>query len=44
MYAKCGRLDDAVSVFENMSVIDTQAWSAMIMACMVLKPYHCLKK
>ena len=32
MYAKCGSLDDAVSVFENMSVRDTQAWSAMIMA------------
>lgn len=32
MYAKCGSLDDAVSVFENMSVRDTQAWSAIIMA------------
>ncbi|KAK7838773.1 pentatricopeptide repeat-containing protein [Quercus suber] len=32
MYAKCGSLDDAVSVFENMSVRDTQAWSAMVMA------------
>ncbi|KAL3511121.1 hypothetical protein ACH5RR_030522 [Cinchona calisaya] len=32
MYAKCGSLDDAVSVFKGMSFIDTQAWSAMIMA------------
>lgn len=32
MYAKCGRLDDAVSVFDNMSGKDTQAWSAMIVA------------
>ncbi|EXB69694.1 hypothetical protein L484_002149 [Morus notabilis] len=32
MYAKCGSLEDAVSVFENMSVKDTQAWSGMIMA------------
>lgn len=32
MYAKCGSLDDAVSVFENMHVRDTQAWSAMILA------------
>ncbi|GMN41858.1 hypothetical protein TIFTF001_011064 [Ficus carica] len=32
MYAKCGSLEDAVSVFETMSVKDTQAWSAMIMA------------
>ncbi|KAI9073272.1 hypothetical protein K1719_044758 [Acacia pycnantha] len=32
MYAKCGSLDDAVSVFENMPVRDTQAWSAMIVA------------
>ncbi|KAF3964549.1 hypothetical protein CMV_011180 [Castanea mollissima] len=32
MYAKCGSLDDAVSVFENMAVRDTQAWSAMVMA------------
>ena len=31
-YAKCGSLDEAVSVFENMSVRDTQAWSAMVMA------------
>lgn len=30
MYSKCGSLDDAVSVFQNMSVRDTQAWSAMI--------------
>ena len=30
-YAKCGSLDEAVSVFENMSVRDTQAWSAMVM-------------
>ncbi|KAL6190062.1 hypothetical protein ACLB2K_036462 [Fragaria x ananassa] len=32
MYSKCGSLEDAVSVFENMSVKDTQAWSAMIVA------------
>ncbi|KAK9276760.1 hypothetical protein L1049_006296 [Liquidambar formosana] len=32
MYAKCGSLDDAVSVFENMVARDTQAWSAMIVA------------
>ncbi|XVF85918.1 hypothetical protein PTKIN_Ptkin17bG0156300 [Pterospermum kingtungense] len=32
MYAKCGSLEDAVSVFENMSVTDTPAWSAMIVA------------
>ncbi|KAI4314156.1 hypothetical protein L6164_027091 [Bauhinia variegata] len=32
MYAKCGSLDDAVLVFENMCVRDTQAWSAMIVA------------
>ena len=32
MYAKCGSLDDAVCVFENMAARDTQAWSAMIMA------------
>ncbi|KAF5443334.1 hypothetical protein F2P56_035896 [Juglans regia] len=32
MYAKCGSLDEAASVFENMPVRDTQAWSAMIMA------------
>uniref|UniRef100_A0A7N0UK17 DYW domain-containing protein n=1 Tax=Kalanchoe fedtschenkoi TaxID=63787 RepID=A0A7N0UK17_KALFE len=32
MYAKCGSLDDAVAVFENMAVRDTQAWSAMIVA------------
>jgi len=32
MYAKCGSLDDAVSVFESMHVRDTQAWSAMIVA------------
>ncbi|KAF7828050.1 pentatricopeptide repeat-containing protein [Senna tora] len=32
MYAKCGSLSDAVSVFENMPVRDTQAWSAMIVA------------
>lgn len=32
MYAKCGSLNDAVSVFENMRVRDTQAWSAMIVA------------
>lgn len=32
MYAKCGSLDDAVHIFENMAVRDTQAWSAMIMS------------
>ncbi|XP_031274403.1 pentatricopeptide repeat-containing protein At2g02980, chloroplastic [Pistacia vera] len=32
MYAKCGSLDDAVSIFNNMSVRDTQAWSAMVVA------------
>ncbi|KAF8399482.1 hypothetical protein HHK36_015348 [Tetracentron sinense] len=32
MYAKCGSLDDAVCVFEDMPFRDTQAWSAMIMA------------
>ncbi|KAB5538531.1 hypothetical protein DKX38_016064 [Salix brachista] len=32
MYAKCGSLDDAISVFDSMSVRDTQAWSAMIVA------------
>lgn len=32
MYSKCGSLDDAVSVFENMGFRDTQTWSAMIMA------------
>ncbi|XP_050237198.1 pentatricopeptide repeat-containing protein At2g02980, chloroplastic [Mercurialis annua] len=32
MYAKCGSLDDAISVFEGMRVRDTQSWSAIIMA------------
>lgn len=32
MYAKCGTLDDAVSVFRDMRKRDTQAWSAMIIA------------
>ncbi|KAL2349240.1 hypothetical protein Fmac_003240 [Flemingia macrophylla] len=32
MYAKCGSLDDAVSVFRDMPRRDTQAWSAMIVA------------
>ncbi|XP_049365096.1 pentatricopeptide repeat-containing protein At2g02980, chloroplastic isoform X2 [Solanum verrucosum] len=32
MYAKCGSLADAISVFESMPYRDTQAWSAMIMA------------
>ncbi|XP_060215273.1 pentatricopeptide repeat-containing protein At2g02980, chloroplastic [Lycium barbarum] len=32
MYAKCGSLPDAISVFESMSYKDTQAWSSMIMA------------
>ncbi|KAI4381356.1 hypothetical protein MLD38_007435 [Melastoma candidum] len=32
MYAKCGSLGDAVLVFENMKIRDTQAWSAMVVA------------
>ncbi|XP_012462354.1 pentatricopeptide repeat-containing protein At2g02980, chloroplastic isoform X2 [Gossypium raimondii] len=32
MYAKCGSLKDAICVFENMSIRDTPAWSAMIVA------------
>ncbi|XAR65195.1 hypothetical protein NMG60_11009219 [Bertholletia excelsa] len=32
MYAKCGSLEDAVSVFESMTFRDAQAWSTMIMA------------
>ncbi|XP_075657745.1 pentatricopeptide repeat-containing protein At2g02980, chloroplastic-like [Castanea sativa] len=32
MYAKCGRLDDGMMQFANMSARDTQAWSAMVMA------------
>ncbi|CAA0355580.1 Pentatricopeptide repeat-containing protein chloroplastic [Arabidopsis thaliana] len=32
MFAKCGSLDDAVSIFEKMRYKDTQAWSAMIVA------------
>ncbi|KAI3862084.1 hypothetical protein MKW92_011240 [Papaver armeniacum] len=32
MYAKCGSLEDAVLVFENMRFKDTHAWSAMIIA------------
>lgn len=32
MYAKCGSLEDAVRVFEEMDWKDTQAWSAMIVA------------
>ena len=32
MYAKCGSLDDGMMQFANMSVKDTQAWSAMVMA------------
>ncbi|XP_072978381.1 pentatricopeptide repeat-containing protein At2g02980, chloroplastic-like [Typha angustifolia] len=32
MYAKCGSLEDAVSVFQEMTSKDTQAWSAMIVA------------
>ncbi|CAL0315188.1 unnamed protein product [Lupinus luteus] len=32
MYAKCGSLDDAISVFRDMRRKDTQAWSAMIVA------------
>ena len=33
MYAKCGSLADGMMQFANMSVRDTQAWSAMVMAC-----------
>ncbi|KAF2299286.1 hypothetical protein GH714_031297 [Hevea brasiliensis] len=32
MYAKCGSLDDAISVFKSMTIRDTQAWSAIIVA------------
>ncbi|MBA0815919.1 hypothetical protein Gohar_000638 [Gossypium harknessii] len=32
MYAKCGSLEDAICVFENMSIRDTPARSAMIVA------------
>lgn len=32
MFAKCGSLTDAISIFEGMHVRDTQAWSAMIVA------------
>ena len=32
MYAKCGSLDYGMMHFANMSVRDTQAWSAMVMA------------
>ncbi|XP_023541252.1 pentatricopeptide repeat-containing protein At2g02980, chloroplastic [Cucurbita pepo subsp. pepo] len=32
MYAKCGSIVDAISIFEGMRVRDTQAWSAMIVA------------
>ncbi|KAK8937835.1 Pentatricopeptide repeat-containing protein [Platanthera guangdongensis] len=32
MYAKCGSLEDAVAVFEEMEFRDAQAWSAMIVA------------
>ncbi|KAK8977241.1 hypothetical protein V6N11_021327 [Hibiscus sabdariffa] len=32
MYAKCGSLEEAICVFENMSIRDTAAWSAMIVA------------
>ncbi|RID76151.1 hypothetical protein BRARA_B03138 [Brassica rapa] len=32
MFAKCGSLDDAVSLFEKMRHKDTPAWSAMIVA------------
>ncbi|XP_043692483.1 pentatricopeptide repeat-containing protein At2g02980, chloroplastic [Telopea speciosissima] len=32
MYAKCGSLEDAVSVFESTQFRDTQAWSAMVVA------------
>ncbi|KMZ63706.1 Pentatricopeptide repeat-containing protein [Zostera marina] len=32
MYAKCGSIEDAVKVFDEMGKRDTQAWSAMIIA------------
>lgn len=32
MYAKCGSLEEAISVFQSMPYKDTQAWSAMIIA------------
>ncbi|KAI5659542.1 hypothetical protein M9H77_28335 [Catharanthus roseus] len=32
MYAKCGSLEDAISVFNSMNIKDRQAWSTMIMA------------
>lgn len=32
MFAKCGSLEDAVSLFERMRCKDTPAWSAMIVA------------
>ncbi|KAG9451327.1 hypothetical protein H6P81_011292 [Aristolochia fimbriata] len=32
MYAKCGSLENAISIFEEMDFRDTQAWSAMIVA------------
>ncbi|KAK8933234.1 Pentatricopeptide repeat-containing protein [Platanthera zijinensis] len=32
MYAKCGSLEDAVAVFEEMEFRDAQAWSAVIVA------------
>ncbi|WOL05855.1 pentatricopeptide repeat-containing protein [Canna indica] len=32
MYAKCGSLEDAIAVFNDMSSKDTQAWSSMIVA------------
>ncbi|URD96387.1 Pentatricopeptide repeat-containing protein [Musa troglodytarum] len=32
MYAKCGSLEDAIGVFDEMGSKDTQAWSAMIVA------------
>ncbi|KAK9106784.1 hypothetical protein Syun_022795 [Stephania yunnanensis] len=35
MYAKCGSLEDAITVFENMRCKDTQAWSTMIVACAI---------
>ena len=30
MYRKCGRLDDARTMFENLFVKDVVAWSALI--------------
>ncbi|MCL7039114.1 hypothetical protein MKW94_014703 [Papaver nudicaule] len=33
MYAKCGRMDLAISIFQNMPVRDVVAWNSMISSC-----------